>query len=800
MARQKREKAKKNPLPPKTTSERVADVLLALCYCLPLAYAVLSHVLLEPNPVLMVFYLAVFLVMWTLMFVSWRNAVIAQGIVVGTVLLIILYNLAAGRLDEFFQNCGGAVVSFLEDMWWESIPLTIHKGFLTGFTACVIAFFAAIFSRRSRFLPLGLLGMGVYLWEWLYGYESNNALFFIFLLTMAVYYMKKVNIRLFARSKLSAPSRLYPLTVAPLALAVIIAAFMIPSAAEPGLQANYIHEIATGQIESLTDLIAFINAPDSFQFHRTGFTKRDGTIGGDIQPNSAPVLELSGLTGLGSNRRVYLAGGYRDTFTGNAWKNTHTGWEEDGTLLEETVNVREHLFFLEDNPREMSVTVKPLVMQKVLFVPQYTYGEAFARQYAIEKSGAVAAKSPSKSPYKLTFTLPEDAGIISPIALRFREIGPGYYQRQIDEWEEQYAGWNVGYRPEDRRIGELRLFNDNAAAVRQRYTQLPEGITERTLELARELILDADCELSMAEQIRNYFTDFTYTLTPGEVPEGRDLVDYFLFDHREGYCTYFASAMSVLCRSVGLPTRYVEGYSSYAEPGIRGKTTVTNESAHAWVEVYLEGFGWYMLDPTASHISAPAPSVPSATYPSGNSTTAPTPPTGPTLPTEPSVTQPQPGGTRISLLVWLLPVAVILAAGLTAAGIWWIAGRRFRRIQKMPPLQAAPAYFIEILQLLRRDGVKIRAGETANQLGRRLDSAYRFDIALPPDDPEQQPAALSVGLAQIAEIYAWFVYANTNAPANAEDRIKTGAETVKQYTAALRQRVKKRLGVRGWLI
>ena len=65
---------------------------------------------------------------------------------------------------------------------------------------------------------------------------------------------------------------------------------------------------------------------------------------------------------------------------------------------------------------------------------------------------------------------------------------------------------------------------------------------------------------------------------------------------KEGYCTYFASAMTVLCRMAGLPARYVEGF--VAQPGADGFAYVTGKDAHAWTEVYFEGFGWVPFDAT----------------------------------------------------------------------------------------------------------------------------------------------------------------------------------------------------------
>lgn len=80
----------------------------------------------------------------------------------------------------------------------------------------------------------------------------------------------------------------------------------------------------------------------------------------------------------------------------------------------------------------------------------------------------------------------------------------------------------------------------------------------------------------------------TYSLTPLTPPADEDFVAYFL-ETKTGYCTYYASAMAVLCRSLGIPARYVEGYQlpEGTQPG--ETVTVTQRQAHAWCEVYFKG-------------------------------------------------------------------------------------------------------------------------------------------------------------------------------------------------------------------
>ena len=181
------------------------------------------------------------------------------------------------------------------------------------------------------------------------------------------------------------------------------------------------------------------------------------------------------------------------------------------------------------------------------------------------------------------------------------------------------------------------------------------------------------------EQLEAYLsTRYTYTLTPGNVPRNRDFVEYFL-ESGEGYCVYFASAMTVMARTLGVPARFVIGY------GLEASETdwmAYADNAHAWVECYILGVGWIPFDPTAgSSYRAPdapdtvqptAPTLSSArpsgtmTAPSAASAAATTLPSGVSSAAGQG-TAPVPGGTAGGglWLILLAAAAVILLSALT---------------------------------------------------------------------------------------------------------------------------------------
>jgi transglutaminase-like putative cysteine protease len=136
------------------------------------------------------------------------------------------------------------------------------------------------------------------------------------------------------------------------------------------------------------------------------------------------------------------------------------------------------------------------------------------------------------------------------------------------------------------------------AEIADRYLALPETIPRRVLDLAQEIAGDLLTHYDRARAIERFLRAYTYNLDLPRPPADHDLVDYFLFDLQEGYCDYYASAMVIMARAVGVPARLASGYvqGTYDREGRRW--VVTEQDGHSWVEVYFDGIGWVEFEPT----------------------------------------------------------------------------------------------------------------------------------------------------------------------------------------------------------
>lgn len=191
---------------------------------------------------------------------------------------------------------------------------------------------------------------------------------------------------------------------------------------------------------------------------------------------------------------------------------------------------------------------------------------------------------------------------------------------------------------------ELEIERRYSEYVYDVYMEVPEENIEAVREFCEQYNLDSSSE-NIVEKVAAIFEeDYEYTLMPGRTPKDKEFVNYFLSETRKGYCAYFATSATLIFRYLGIPARYAGGYvlqSAEFESGTfietRDDTTgsaeavgksegellsdwtyrtdgleagiypfglceyeINDSMAHAWVEIYIDGFGWLPVETTPS--------------------------------------------------------------------------------------------------------------------------------------------------------------------------------------------------------
>lgn len=224
--------------------------------------------------------------------------------------------------------------------------------------------------------------------------------------------------------------------------------------------------------------------------------------------------------------------------------------------------------------------------------------------------------------------------------------------------------------------------------LRSSYLQLPRSLPDRVRNLASELIKDASNDYDRALAIESYLRRLPYDQNIAAPPPGEDGVDYLLFVAGRGYCDYFASAMAVMLRSVGVPARVVAGYVMH-ESGPNGLYELREHDAHAWTEVFFPDYGWQRFDPTpggaatfaaaagqsiapgVSALALAAATPPGVQVPAQAAAAPPAP--APQSPLGQSPLGPAPAGHGLPL--WLLWSSLVGLCA-TAAAYWWLLSQR----------------------------------------------------------------------------------------------------------------------------
>ncbi|MDR3239092.1 MAG: transglutaminase domain-containing protein [Clostridiales bacterium] len=473
-----------------------------------------------------------------------------------------------------------------------------------------------------QFYFIAALGFGTFAINWVMRYKHSDLAFGLFLFCFCVLLFKKMN----RKQPDSGLTALYMIPVC----AVVVAVSQVLPAGQGKWDSPNAAQFLKEPLSKTNDFFYYIFNPKFFNFQTIGFTGRDGRLGGDLNLNNRYVMDVY------ADRRVYLAGLVRDTYTGRSWTNQDGAFSRPYSPEQaqaESIEARFAIPVIMESDERFISTVRDLSVHigaartGTLFRPPNNMG------VSINLLPPRTLLTNDTFDLRVDDVLPTDTNYSyryfdidytdEAVKAILRRAEKGAYQKTIDAALSALLSSSLSFEntsnAEDTSwmLGQdSSLLNDSAQTplqyfqtvlapyaqrVYERFTNVPGSVPRRVHDLAQEITDGQPTDYDKAKAIEEYLIQFPYTLTPGTPPTDQDFVDYFLFEGQKGYCTYYASAMAILSRCVGLPSRYVEGYVTPATPASPRHYVVTNMHAHSWAEIYLEGAGWVPFEATAPY-------------------------------------------------------------------------------------------------------------------------------------------------------------------------------------------------------
>lgn len=290
----------------------------------------------------------------------------------------------------------------------------------------------------------------------------------------------------------------------------------------------------------------------------SGYSSTEQKLGGPIKLDTSVAFNVE------SDAAYYLVGDVKDQYTGYSWKKSQVQYSKGSNISPhyQTLDVQKGLpnNIFNDSERKTITIIPDGLITTSIFVPKYPVS-------VLDHQGT-------------TFYNEDEGTFLSTKALN-NEYTVDFYDVDLSKLTS----------------GAIVAYNNSEYS---KYLQLPSSITQRTIDLVYDIVKNCNTNEEKIKAIRDYLSkNYKYTLNASVVPEGKDFVDYFLFEDKKGYCVHFATAMTIMYRIAGIPARFTEGFKMDDNANSRGIYEVRNSQAHAWCE--------YMVKPNVWEISDAAP-------------------------------------------------------------------------------------------------------------------------------------------------------------------------------------------------
>lgn len=543
------------------------------------------------------------------------------------------------------------------------------------------------------------------------------------------------------------------LYLTPICLLIAILSVGMPSNLKP-IQWEGVRNLYHNIMEKMDTMLTkwnFVISKDQGEFTiaLTGYEENGGKLGfGTLLQSDKVALTL---TSIDRNSPVYLIGSVSDRYTGNSWEKSGDkyiqGEQEyildyielvyalsrlDSDIIDENMLVDRNIFYITYKDIKTRTLFYPLKSSSYEYSDGDNYPVAQGANILFPKSEGAGTK------YKVSFYEINHHGKAFQKMLKDADQFSYEKGNTLDPGRVREVVLNHMNRGNADLVMSTEIYygilRERAKLIQEGYTELPDSVPERVRRLALDITEDQETTYDKLRAIEAYLWELSYDLDPGNLPEGEDFVDYFLFESHKGYCTSFASAMAIMARAVGIPTRYVEGYVVDYSEKKDISYLIRDKEAHAWAEAYIEGVGWIPFEATPSYNEGHYTpwKEPEGRYNREDITFK---YYNKDEKIEPDTTFKPEQKEELSkdkirgfLSGIIILVVALLNLAIMVSIYYWVISYRYRKaFQRADYSQRMYLIFLRIMAMLQKEGYQLGSQETIKELAERIGSRYQYN-------------------------------------------------------------------------
>lgn len=373
---------------------------------------------------------------------------------------------------------------------------------------------------------------------------------------------------------------------------------------------KFISKIETFAVNTMEEIYSYIAKEDNL-YKEIGYTENSKTSGGMLQSNNKIQLKVSGDI---TKNNLYLRGNITNTYDGESWRYS-TGSTQTLAYDVDAWMTLYACYYLSENKEDLKqyIDIKSQYVRyndirtRALFVPIKTlcidFGDADSQSQS--EGDNFRFRRIKKKGFGYNYVFMDINYSDRTLQNIIKNAADVQYNRETWSSLLGYMMNNYGIKTDIAYSDFIRQVTNSGEEVRKQYTKVWDGMSDEARKLALDIAAGSSTELEKCQKLANYVSRYTYSKNI-KIPSDANVVDWFLFESKTGYCVQFSTVLTEMLRSQEIPARLVEGFMiNYStEEEDTTEYPVEGNDAHAWVEVYMDGFGWVRVEPSSGFMVA----------------------------------------------------------------------------------------------------------------------------------------------------------------------------------------------------